>query len=112
MYSAASAVLLNELLKGAISLSIAFRNAVHHHHGGGGGPGGYEPLATKDELDGELGGAARNKRDASDSDVWNSTRVQLAAKKLFGEIFRSVLSLLLLRTGVFRVDFLKLSLQQ
>ncbi|GAA5854920.1 hypothetical protein JCM3766R1_001999, partial [Sporobolomyces carnicolor] len=87
MYSAASAVLLNELLKGAISLSIAFRNAVHHHHGGGGGPGGYEPLATKDELDGELGGAARNKRDASDSDVWNSTRVQLAAKKLFGEIF-------------------------
>ena len=84
MYSAASAVLLNELLKGAISLSIAFRNAVHHHHGGG---GGYEPLATKDEFDGELAG--RNKRDEY-SDVWNSTRVQLAAKKLFGEIFRSV----------------------
>lgn len=28
MYSAASAVLLNELLKGIISVSIAFRNAV------------------------------------------------------------------------------------
>ncbi|GAA5931550.1 uncharacterized protein JCM15063_001499 [Sporobolomyces koalae] len=79
MYSAASAVLLNELLKGAISLSIAFRNAVHAQ---GAGPGGdYAPLPGKDELE------DGRKPLAAGDNVWDQTRMQLAAKKLFGEIF-------------------------
>jgi UDP-sugar transporter A1/2/3 len=81
MYSAASAVLLNELLKGAISLSIAFRNAVHAHPGVG---GDYVPLPSKDELE-----DGRKVSPASGTEnVWNSTRMQLAARKLFSEIFR------------------------
>lgn len=82
MYSAASAVLLNELLKGAISLSIAFRNAVHAHTGGGGPGGDYAPLPSKDELE------DGRKPSTGDVNVWESQRMQGAARKMFTEVFR------------------------
>lgn len=81
MYSAASAVLLNELLKGAISLSIAFRNAVHANPIGPGGD--YVPLATKDELE-----DGRKLSTGGGDSVWEPTRMKHAGKKLFSEIFR------------------------
>ncbi|GAA5954814.1 hypothetical protein JCM21900_005911 [Sporobolomyces salmonicolor] len=83
MYSAASAVLLNELLKGAISLSIAFRNAVHSVSSSGGGSGEYAPV-DKDELEsGRKGG-----RDAGTAaSVWEPRRIKSAAKKTVAEIF-------------------------
>ncbi|GAA5833033.1 hypothetical protein JCM5353_005443 [Sporobolomyces roseus] len=79
MYSAASAVLLNELLKGAISLSIAFRNSVHAHTGGPGGD--YAPLPSKDELE------DGRRPSTGDVNVWESQRMQGAAKKMFTEVF-------------------------
>ncbi|GAA5913949.1 hypothetical protein JCM5296_004487 [Sporobolomyces johnsonii] len=87
MYSAASAVLLNELLKGAISLSIAFRNAVHAAPTSGGGAGlglgEYAPV-DKDELEsGRKGG-----RDAGLAiSVWEPRRIKSAARKTVAEVF-------------------------
>ncbi|GAA5957653.1 hypothetical protein JCM3765_001468 [Sporobolomyces pararoseus] len=80
MYSAASAVLLNELLKGAISLSIAFRNAVHANPSTAGPGGDYVALPSKDELE-------DGRKTINGDNVWNSTRMQLAGRRLFGEIF-------------------------
>ncbi|GAA6016627.1 hypothetical protein JCM11491_006023 [Sporobolomyces phaffii] len=83
MYSAASAVLLNELLKGAISLSIAFRNAVHAHPSASAGE--YVPLPSKDELE---DGRKPSPALLGDSpSVWESRQMQLAGRKLFSEIF-------------------------
>ncbi|GAA6061771.1 hypothetical protein JCM10212_001377 [Sporobolomyces blumeae] len=87
MYSAASAVLLNELLKGFISLSIAFRNAVHALANPQSGE--YAPLPTKDEL--EEGRKARELAGqggaVSGWGVYDAGRVQVALKKMMGEVF-------------------------
>ncbi|GAA6026882.1 hypothetical protein JCM8097_005930 [Rhodosporidiobolus ruineniae] len=81
MYSAASAVLLNELLKGAISLSIAFRNAVlaANQPGSALERGEYAKL----DLDEKRHGAA-----GADS-PWSADNVSRAARKMLTEVFSS-----------------------
>ncbi|GAA5978084.1 hypothetical protein JCM10908_004222 [Rhodotorula pacifica] len=76
-YSAASAVLLNELLKGLISLSIAFRNAV----------AGTANANGRDYAKLEGGEDARNRRSGASGDAWDMERIQTGARKLVGEVF-------------------------
>ncbi|GAA5890337.1 hypothetical protein JCM6882_008799 [Rhodosporidiobolus microsporus] len=84
MYSAASAVLLNELLKGAISLSIAFRNAVHAAHSPSSAleRGEYAKLDL-DEKRRDGGGLG-----AGDS-VWNADSIARGGKKMLTDVFSS-----------------------
>lgn len=81
-YNAASAVLLNELLKGAISLSIAFRNAVAGTASTSGRD--YAKLETGDSLDYRRGGQG--------GDGWDPQRIKAGARRLMGEVFRCVLA--------------------
>lgn len=83
-YSAASAVLLNELLKGAISLSIAFRNAVAGQADAAGR--NYAKMEGGDDDDYRKGGTG--------GDAWDWERVQAGGRKLLGEVFRYVLPFL------------------
>ncbi|GAA5872524.1 hypothetical protein JCM3774_006843 [Rhodotorula dairenensis] len=76
-YSAASAVLLNELLKGAISLSIAFRNAVT----------GTATAAGRNYAKMEGGEDDYYRRSDAGGDAWDRERVQAGGKKLLGEVF-------------------------
>jgi UDP-sugar transporter A1/2/3 len=85
MYSAASAVLLNELLKGAISLSIAFRNAVKAAPSSG---REYSRLETADEHD--------RRRVSVDGSAVDAERLQAGGRKLLQEVFRWAPSLPLL----------------
>lgn len=80
MYSAASAVVLNELLKGAISLSIAFYNSVH-----AASPSAHTAwLAEKTSLDGDAATVVTEHW----LDVWEFNRVRRAASSLRNDIFR------------------------
>ena len=84
MYSAASAVLLNEILKGTISISIAFSNAVHAQSS-------YVALSPDD------GRTLENEKRTNNSpepwqQVWEMKRVMRGAEKLRKDVFRSVAS--------------------
>lgn len=81
MYSAASAVLLNEILKGAISLSIAFSNAVHAQSS-------YAALSPDDGR--TLESEKRTNNPEPWQQVWESGRVIRGAEKLRTDVFRSV----------------------
>lgn len=74
MYSAASAVLLNELLKGGISLAIAYYNAVNSPSSGGSGA----------FMDNRLS----EKRLHEDSRGRDSSRLTRAAVKVKDDVFR------------------------
>lgn len=80
MYSAASAVLLNECLKGAISITIAFYNTLLASPGSG-----YSALSSNEKEAEDKAGSLRNKR-------WDKLltvqRVSAAGGKLRKEIFR------------------------
>ncbi|BGP46178.1 hypothetical protein JCM10450v2_002018 [Rhodotorula kratochvilovae] len=78
MYSAASAVLLNELLKGAISLSIAFRNAVL---AAGSRSGDYSRLETSDDSDRRRGGGQ--------GEAWSIEQIKAGGSKMVSEVFSS-----------------------
>lgn len=80
-YSAASAVLLNELLKCAISLAIAFRNAVASSNSPPSRD--YSKLETGDEE--EL------KRTATSGPSWDAASIQDGTRRLLSEVFRYVL---------------------
>jgi hypothetical protein len=90
MYNAASAVLLNELLKGAISLSIAFRNAVHgaHHPSSALERGDYARLEM-DEKGRRGSGALQGGLGAGES-IWSVDTVSRGGRKMFKEVFRCV----------------------
>ncbi|GAA5865965.1 hypothetical protein JCM8547_002899 [Rhodosporidiobolus lusitaniae] len=89
MYSAASAVLLNELLKGAISLSIAFRNAVHAAAQAAGSSalerGEYAQLERNESHGkrraGGLGPAGES--------LWSVQSVERGGRKMLREVFSS-----------------------
>jgi UDP-sugar transporter A1/2/3 len=81
MYSAASAVLLNECLKGTISLSIAFYNALHAQP-----PAGYAPLSPDEKTDEHKQAAGRKPWE----EVWTAPRIKRAAGRMRKEIFRCV----------------------
>ncbi|GAA6048898.1 hypothetical protein JCM3770_007110 [Rhodotorula araucariae] len=76
MYSAASAVLLNELLKGAISLTIAFRNAVL---AAGSRSGEYSRL--------EMGDESERRRIAGYNEAWGVEQLKAGGRKMFSEVF-------------------------
>lgn len=78
MYNAAAAVLLNELLKGSISLAIAFRNAVLATSDPRSGD--YARLATDDDLDGRRRGVPGG----GGSDLG---RAKYAGAKMLREVF-------------------------
>ncbi|BGO89733.1 hypothetical protein NBRC10512_004388 [Rhodotorula toruloides] len=78
MYSAASAVLLNELLKGAISLSIAFRNAVKAAPSSG---NDYSRLETADEHE--------RRRGPVHGEAVSVERIQAGGRKMWREVFSS-----------------------
>lgn len=78
MYSAASAVLLNECLKGTISISIAFYNTLLATPGSG-----YAPLSPEDRSDEEK--AERPKRW---DELMTVSRFRKAGAKLRKEVFR------------------------
>lgn len=80
-YSAASAVLLNELLKGAISLSIAFRNAVA---GTANAAGRSYAKLEGDEDD-------HYRKGIANGNGWDLGKVQAGGRKLLSEVFRYVL---------------------
>lgn len=80
MYSAASAVLLNECLKGTISISIAFYNTLLATPGSG-----YAPLSLEDRSDEEK--AERPKRW---DELMTASRIRKAGAKLRKEVFRCV----------------------
>ncbi|ORY79696.1 nucleotide-sugar transporter-domain-containing protein [Leucosporidium creatinivorum] len=80
MYSAASAVLLNECLKGTISISIAFYNTLLATPGSG-----YAPLSPEDRSDEEKA-AQRPKRW---DEVLTVSRVRKAGAKLRKDVFSS-----------------------
>lgn len=81
MYSASSAVLLNELLKGAISISIAFSNAVHAQSS-------YTPLSQNDGR--MLENEKRSNNPEPWQQVWEKGRIIRGAEKLRTDVFRSV----------------------
>lgn len=76
-YSAASAVLLNELLKGAISLSIAFRNAVA---GTANAAGRSYAKLEGDEDD-------HYRKGIANGNGWDLGKVQAGGRKLLSEVF-------------------------
>ncbi|GAA5972785.1 hypothetical protein JCM8115_006558 [Rhodotorula mucilaginosa] len=76
-YSAASAVLLNELLKGAISLSIAFRNAV----------AGTSNAAGRSYAKLEGGEDDHYRKGVANGNTWDLERVQAGGRKLLSEVF-------------------------
>ncbi|KWU46543.1 nucleotide-sugar transporter [Rhodotorula sp. JG-1b] len=76
-YSAASAVLLNELLKGAISLSIAFRNAV----------AGTANAAGRSYAKLEGGEDDHYRKGVASGSAWDMERVQAGGRKLLSEVF-------------------------
>lgn len=79
MYSAASAVLLNECLKGTISLSIALYNTLLATPGSG-----YAPLSPEDRPDEEKATG----RQRQWQELWTAHRMQKAATKLRKDVFR------------------------
>ncbi|GAA5911738.1 hypothetical protein JCM8208_005583 [Rhodotorula glutinis] len=81
MYNAAAAVLLNELLKGAISLSIAYRNAVLAASSTRGGD--YSRIPTDDEFEG------RRRIGTGGGGGIDLARAKFAATKMLGEVFSS-----------------------
>ncbi|GAA5929360.1 hypothetical protein JCM3775_002320 [Rhodotorula graminis] len=81
MYNAAAAVLLNELLKGAISLSIAYRNAVLAASSTRGGD--YSRIPTDDEFEG------RRRSGPGGGGGIDLARAKFAATKMLGEVFSS-----------------------
>lgn len=80
MYSAASAVLLNELLKGSISLAIAFRNAVHAQPS-------YAAVAAEEGAYDEKRRVGLGEAQEKWSDVWQVGRMRRGASKLRSDIF-------------------------
>ncbi|GAA6001066.1 hypothetical protein JCM10207_007397 [Rhodosporidiobolus poonsookiae] len=83
MYSAASAVLLNELLKGGISLAIAFRNAVH---------AAYSPTSALERGEYakvELDDGVKGSRGGHGDTVWTQDSVQRGARQVLREVFSS-----------------------
>jgi len=82
MYNAAAAVLLNELLKGAISLSIAFRNAVLAASSTRGGD--YSRVPTDDEFE-----SRRRSGPSGGGGAVDLARAKFAATKMLGEVFSS-----------------------
>lgn len=75
MYSAASAVLLNELLKGAISLSIAFRNSVVATAR----PGDYARIPSTDDDE---------RKRALQGTAWSPETIRAGGAKMLREVFR------------------------
>lgn len=93
MYSAASAVLLNELLKGSISISIAFRNALLLQPASL-SLSAYAPLAGSAGVANELekrGGAGEGEGSWREWIEWG--RLGRAANKMRGDVFRCVVPL-------------------
>lgn len=84
MYSAASAVLLNELLKGFVSFSIAFSNAVH---AAAPSSSTYHSISNSGENLNEKGGR-RNSLKEDWKDVWEIRRVWRGVEKMRQDIFR------------------------
>ncbi|GAA5835475.1 hypothetical protein JCM9279_004552 [Rhodotorula babjevae] len=83
MYNAAAAVLLNELLKGAISLSIAFRNALLAASSSRGGD--YSRVPTDDEFESRRrSGPSGGVGGGGGADL---ARAKFAATKMLGEVF-------------------------
>ncbi|GJN88433.1 hypothetical protein Rhopal_001399-T1 [Rhodotorula paludigena] len=74
MYSAASAVLLNELLKGAISLSIAFRNSVVATAR----PGDYARIPSTDDDE---------RKRALQGTAWSPETIRAGGAKMLREVF-------------------------
>ncbi|BGP14015.1 hypothetical protein JCM10213_005600 [Rhodosporidiobolus nylandii] len=91
MYSAASAVLLNELLKGAISLSIAFRNAVH----AASSPASALERGEYSKLELDEGGSEMRRGStaslscAAGEGMWSADSVARGGKKMLREVFSS-----------------------
>lgn len=74
-------MLLNELLKGAISLSIAFRNAV----------AGTANAAGRSYAKLEGGEDDHYRKGVASGSAWDMERVQAGGRKLLSEVFRYVL---------------------
>ena len=74
-------MLLNELLKGAISLSIAFRNAV----------AGTSNAAGRSYAKLEGGEDDHYRKGVANGNTWDLERVQAGGRKLLSEVFRYVL---------------------
>lgn len=86
MYSAGSAVLLNECLKGTISLSIAFYNALNAQSAGP--SAGYVPISGDDKQNN-----VDEKRQAGRTplvELLTLPRIKRAAAKMRNEVFRCV----------------------
>lgn len=74
-------MLLNELLKGAISLSIAFRNAV----------AGTANAAGRSYAKLEGGEDDHYRKGVANGNAWDLERIQAGGRKLLSEVFRYVL---------------------
>lgn len=82
MYSAASAVLLNELLKGFVSFSIAFSKAVHS------APPTYASISNGDSYSNEKRGSRSGNGKEEWSNIWEIKRIMRGAAKMRREVFR------------------------
>ena len=97
MYSAASAVLVNECLKGLISLAIALYNTLKAQGSS------YSAVSGGDEDNDEgnkgMGSAAQS-HDVPLSQLLTGQNLSRASATMMGEIFRSVLSAVFVKRAV------------